>query len=123
MSKIKSILLTILGTMITGFGIGVFLTPNKIVGGGASGISTILYHTLKIAPGVSFFVINILFLLIGLKVLGKDFTLKTIFGVALISIFVQLFSYIPFYTENTFLAVIFGGVLYGLGIGLGRIKD
>ena len=63
MSKIKSILLTILGTMITGFGIGVFLTPNKIVGGGASGISTILYHTLKIAPGVSFFVINILFLL------------------------------------------------------------
>ncbi|MBE7053129.1 MAG: YitT family protein [Ruminococcaceae bacterium] len=119
MSKIKSILLTILGTMITGFGIGVFLTPNKIVGGGASGISTILYHTLKIAPGVSFFVINILFLLIGLKVLGKDFTLKTIFGVALISIFVQLFSYIPFYTENTFLAVIFGGVLYGLGIGLG----
>ena len=32
----KSILLTILGTMITGFAIGSFLTPNKIVGGGAS---------------------------------------------------------------------------------------
>jgi len=36
MKKTKSILLTILGTMMTGFAIGSFLTPNKIVGGGAS---------------------------------------------------------------------------------------
>ena len=58
MKKSKSILLTIFGTMLTGFAIGVFLTPNKIVGGGASGISTILYHTRGIQPGVSFFIIN-----------------------------------------------------------------
>ena len=38
MNRIKSLLITILGTMLTGMGIGVFLTPNKIVGGGASGL-------------------------------------------------------------------------------------
>ena len=105
--------------MITGFGIGVFLTPNKIVGGGVSGLSTILYHAFSVPPGVSFFVINIIFLIIGFRVLGKEFTVKTLFGATLISVFVQIFSYFPFYTENIVLAVVFGGVLYGLGIGLG----
>ena len=64
MSKRKSILMTILGTMITGLAIGVFLTPNKIVGGGASGISTILFHTIGIQPGISFYIINIILNLI-----------------------------------------------------------
>ncbi len=118
MKKSKSILLTVLGTMITGFGIGAFLTPNKIVGGGASGISTILYHALNIPPGVSFFAINILFLLMGLKVLGKKFVLNTLLGASLLSIFVQVFSTFPVYVENLLLATVFGGVLYGIGIGL-----
>ncbi len=85
MSKIKSIFLTVLGTMITGFGIGVFLTPNKIVGGGVSGLSTILYHTLSVPPGISFFAINIVFLIIGFKVLGRGFTIKTLIGATLLS--------------------------------------
>ncbi|MBE7011746.1 MAG: YitT family protein [Ruminococcaceae bacterium] len=121
MTKTKSILLTIIGTMITAFGIGVFLTPNKIVGGGVSGLSTILYHAFSVPPGVSFFVINFIFLAIGFKVLGKEFTLKTMLGASLISLFVQIFSYIPYYTENTMLATVFGGTLYGLGIGLGFV--
>lgn len=119
MTKMKSIFLTIFGTMITGFGVGVFLTPNKIVGGGVSGLSTILYHTMSVPPGVSFLVINLLFLLIGFKILGKSFTAKTLFGAALISFFTQIFSYIPLYMENIILATLFGGALYGLGIGLG----
>lgn len=121
MSKSKSVLLTIVGTMITAFGIGVFLTPNKIVGGGVSGLSTILYHAFSVPPGISFFVINFIFLAIGFKILGKEFTLKTLLGSSLISIFVQLFSYVPFYTENTMLATVFGGTLYGIGIGLGFV--
>ncbi|MBQ2696587.1 MAG: YitT family protein [Clostridia bacterium] len=119
MSKLKSVLLTIVGTMITGFGIGVFLTPNKVVGGGVSGLSTILYHALSIPPGVSFLVINLIFLLIGIRILGVSFTVKTLLGATLISVFVQVFSYIPLYTENIILATVFGGVLYGFGIGLG----
>lgn len=118
MSKTKSILLTIIGTMITGFGVGVFLTPNKIVGGGATGLSTLLYHTFGFEPGLSFFVINIIFLVLGLKVLGKDFVLKTLVGTFCISIFVQIFSYIKVPISNLTLATLYGGVLYGIGIGL-----
>ncbi len=123
MSKLKSFIFTLIGTMITAFGIGVFLTPNKIVGGGVSGLSTILYHTLSVPPGVSFLVINICFLLIGFKILGKTFTIKTLIGSSMLSVFVQIFSYIPFYTDNIMLATIFGGVLYGIGIGLGFVAE
>ncbi|MBR3941736.1 MAG: YitT family protein [Clostridia bacterium] len=118
MKKWKSVLFTILGTMITGFAIGSFLTPNKVVGGGASGISTILFHTFGFQPGVSFFVLNIVFLLLGLTVLGKNFILKTLLGISLLSLFTQLFNFFPIYTENLILSAIFGGALYGLGIGL-----
>lgn len=118
MKKRTAILMTILGTMTTGFAIGAFLTPNKIVGGGASGISTILFHTFGIQPGVSFFILNILFLLVGLKVLGRDFVLKTLIGTALLSLFTQIFSYFPIYTESLVLSAIFGGALYGFGIGM-----
>ena len=118
MKKTSTILFPIIGTMITGFAIGCFLTPNKIVGGGASGISTILFHTLGLQPGVSFFLINIIFLLMGLKVLGKTFVLKTLLGTSLVSLFTQLFTLWPIYTENLMLGAIFGGVLYGLGIGI-----
>ena len=117
MNKKKSILLTLIGTMLTGFAIGSFLTPNKIVGGGASGISTIIYHTLGIQPGVSFFVINILFLIVGLKVLGKEFVFKTLLGISILSVFTEVFNLFPIYTDNLILAVIFGGALYGIGIG------
>lgn len=117
MNKIKSVLMTILGTMTTGFAIGVFLTPNKIVGGGASGLSTILFHTLHIPTGVSFFLINMIFLLIGFKVLGKAFVFKTLLGVTMLSLFMQVFSVIPLETDPM-LATVFGGILYGLGIGM-----
>ncbi len=119
MKRKISYVLTIFGTMATGFAIGSFLTPNKVVGGGASGISTILFHTLGIQPGISFFVINIFFLLMGLAVLGKNFIWKTLVGITLLSFFTQVFSAFPIYTENTILATIFGGSLYGLGIGMG----
>lgn len=118
MKKMKSVLFTIFGTMITGFAIGAFLTPNKVVGGGASGISTILYHTFGIQPGLSFFIINIVFLLLGLTVLGKKFILKTLLGITLLSLFTQIFSFFPIYTENLILATVFGGILYGFGIGM-----
>lgn len=118
MKKTKSIFAIIFGTMLTGFAISVFLTPNKIVGGGVSGVATILYHTLHIPTGLSNIVLNLMLLVLGLGLLGKKFTLKTLVGAGLISLFIHLFSYIPFETENTMLATIIGGALYGLGIGI-----
>ena len=115
---INQLIGTIIGTAITGFGIAVFLTPNKIVLGGASGISTLLYHTFNIPQGLSFAAINAFLLLLCIRVLGKQFTVNTIIGAGILSAFIQLFSYIPPLTDNIILASLFGGLLYGLGIGI-----
>ena len=118
MNKIKSFFYTVIGTALTGFAVSTLLTPNKIVCGGVSGISTILYQTFKLAPGLTYAVINIVLLLAGMKFLGKEFTIKTLIGSGLISLFVQVFSYLPPITDNVFLAAFFGGTLYGFGIGI-----
>ena len=116
--KLKQNLLFIIGPIITAFGISVFYLPNRIVSGGVSGLSTILYHYAQIPPGLSFAVINIIFLLISFKIIGKEFVVKTIIGAANISIFVQLFSELPAMTSDVVLASVFGSLLYGFGIGL-----
>lgn len=118
MNKFKKYCIITFGAMIAGFAVGVFYTPNKIIGGGISGVATILYHTLGIAPGLSFAVINIVLLLIAAGVLGKAFVADTLLGSALMSLFVQLSTYIPPITDDVFLATIYGSVLYGLGLGL-----
>ena len=117
-NNLKNYALSFVGPIITAFAISIFYTPNKIVSGGVSGISTILYHLFKIEPGISFAVINALFLLISFRVIGKDFVIKTIIGATLISVFVQLFSTFQPLTDDIVLASIFGSLLYGLGIGM-----
>ncbi len=118
LKKIKSLFFTVIGTALTSFAVSTLLTPNKIVCGGVSGVSTILYQTLNIPPGLTFAVINMILLILGIKFLGKSFTVKTLFGSGMLSLFVQLFSYLPPMTDNIFLAAFFGGTLYGLGIGV-----
>ena len=122
MNRIKSYIHIIFGVMLTAAGISLFFTPNKIVSGGVSGISTIFYHMLSVPPGLSYAVINLVLLIVAWKVLGKDFVAKTIMGAALISVFVQLFSYLPPLTDDVFVATIFGAVLYGFGIGLTLVE-
>lgn len=77
-----------------------------------------LFFALGIQPGVSFTLINIILLLLAVKFLGTQFVKYTILGAALISLFVQLFTYLPPMTSDPMLAAIFGAVLYGFGIGL-----
>ena len=114
---VKNFIMFVFGITLTALAIAQFTLPNKIVGGGVSGISTILYHTVKIEPGISTAVINAILLIIGIKVLGKKFVIATLAGVGLLSVLVQVFSHLPPITENVILASVFGGVFYGVGIG------
>lgn len=116
--KLRKYATVLMGVLMVAFAISVFYAPNKIVNGGVSGIATILYHTLHIPTGVSFSIINGLLLLLAIVFLGKGFTVDTVVCTILVSIFVQVFSYIPPLTYNVFLATVFGAALYGIGIGL-----
>lgn len=122
MKSIKNILTTILGTVFTALGISLFLSPNKIVSGGVSGISIMLYNLFSVPMGISFAVINLILLLFGLKILGKEFIIKTLIGAGSLSVFIEIFAFLPPATDNVFIATVFGGTLYGVGIGIALVS-
>ena len=114
----KSLVLTFIGCILAGYAVSCILLPNKIVNGGVSGLSTVLYYAFGFPAALSNAVLNVVLLLFGFRVLGGKFVLKTVYGAGIFSIFIQLCSYLPPLTGNPILAVIFGGILYGFGIGL-----
>lgn len=118
MEKYKIWLLRLLGAIMAGFAISVFFTPNKIVCGGFSGIAIICFHLFSIPTAVVMMALNVTFLLLGLKILGKSVVINTIIGSSLLTLFVQVFSYIPPITNDVLLASLFGGIIYGVGIGI-----
>ena len=117
MRKLKSISVVILGTSLTAFGVSLFYIPNRIVTGGVSGISAILY-TLGIPPGIVYFSINILLVLISFKVLGKRFALHSALSTVALSVLVQFFSEFPPLSDNLFIASFFGSLISGFGTAL-----
>ena len=80
MSKFKTLALTLVGTFLTSIGVSVFYLPSKVVGGGVSGLATVIYHTLGIQPGITYAVINIALLTVALFILGKKFVFHTLVG-------------------------------------------
>ena len=118
MHNLKKYSVIAFGNMLTAIGLSLFYLPNKIVNGGVSGISTILYHTMHIPVGISYAALNLLLFALCLIIMGKELVINSLFGAAMLSIFVEIFSHFGAVTHNEFLAVIFGGLLYGTGLAL-----
>ncbi|WP_372752045.1 YitT family protein [Labilibaculum sp.] len=121
-SEIRSFLIITLGLTIYSFGWTAFLIPSGMIGGGVTGIGTLIYYgTEKVIPvGYSYFILNAILILIALKILGSKFGVKTIFAMLLGSILLSTMQKIftaPLVDEK-FMAAIIGGVLSGTGIGL-----
>ena len=124
--EVKAYVIITLGLLLYTLGWIVFLIPNNMVGGGVTGLSAILLYAFNIPVGASFFVINLVLLLIALKVLGKGFGMKTVYAIVIASVFYEVLpALIPdvFIQEiaisnGKLLCAIFGGVCAGLGIGI-----
>ena len=121
--KIKSGLLVLVGISLVSIAISMFLVPNKIVNGGTSGLSTIIYYTIGIKPSIANAMINGILLLFAFIFLGKKFVTKTLVSILLLAILTEVFSYFPPVTDNVLLAAIFGAALYGIGIGIVLSQD
>ena len=116
--KMKSGILVFVGITLVAIAISMFLVPNKIVNGGASGLATIIYYTIGIKPSISNAIINGILLLFSLICFGKKFVAKTVSSIVGLTLLIEVFSYFPPVTDNVLLASIFGAVLYGMGIGI-----
>ncbi|MCH1627540.1 YitT family protein [Ferdinandcohnia quinoae] len=108
----------IFGSALVGLSYNIFLLPARLAAGGVSGISTILYELFQFNPAYVQWLINIPLFFIGLIILGKDFSLKTIVGIFFVPFTIWLSADIPFKIDNPLLSAIYGGILLGVGLGI-----
>ncbi len=112
----------VLGAIIISLGYVYFIIPYKILPGGVYGIAIILHHKLGFPVGMTALVFNIVLLLVGLKLLGPRFGIKTLTALVLTSVMVDLASFwsglVPLAEDEPLLSAVFGGLLVGVGVGL-----
>lgn len=114
----KRMIFIFLGSLLFSLGLEVFLVPNQIIDGGITGISIMLAHLTGLKLGWFLFFLNLPFLFIGYKQIGKTFALSTLFGIAVMSVSTTLLHHIPGVTGDPLLAAVFGGIILGIGVGL-----
>ncbi|MBY0095517.1 YitT family protein [Mesobacillus maritimus] len=115
---VARILLITLGALLMAVGLEIFLVPNNVVDGGITGISIMLAHITGWRLGVFLFLLNLPFVYLGYKQIGKTFALSTIYGITLLSIFTVLLHHSEAFTDDVLLATVFGGMLLGIGVGI-----
>lgn len=108
----------ILGSFIFAFGLNYFIIANGLLESGFTGIALILHYLQGWPVGVTIFTLNIPLFLIGWKLWGKSFVLKTLLAVFSVSLAIELTSGIGFQTHDLLLGALYGGVLTGVGLGL-----
>ncbi|GIP41117.1 membrane protein [Paenibacillus sp. J31TS4] len=115
---LQRVFFLLLGSAIVSVGLEIFLVPNNIIDGGITGISIMLSHILNIKLGIFLTILNVPFLFLGYKQIGKTFALSTLLGVLAMSIGTTLLHPVEPITIDPLLAAVFGGVLLGIGIGI-----
>ncbi|MCK4664117.1 MAG: YitT family protein [Bacteroidales bacterium] len=116
----KTYFIITFGLLINSIGWTAFLLPAKIVGGGISGVSSLIFYASGFPVGISYLIINIFLVILGIKILGGNFGVKTIYSVIVLSVFYTFFQRIitePIINEP-FMATLLGGALAGAGVGM-----
>lgn len=112
-----SFLLITLGATLAALALEIFLVPNNIIDGGIIGISIMISYITKVKLSILTFVLNIPFLILGYKQLGKSFLIKAAYAMLVFSILLEQFKPVPELTNDILLATVFGGLLLGIGVG------
>lgn len=122
----KEYLLLTLGILIYVAGWTIFMIPNNLIGGGLTGVSSIIQYAVGIKMGYTYFVLNAILLVTAFVVIGANFGGKTIYAIILASVGLNVLQdLIPAAIIETLsvqngklMSTIMGGILSGVGIGM-----
>lgn len=118
MKEVTQLVTITIGAIIAAFGLDLFLVPNAILDGGVIGLSIIAAELTNISMSIFLIVFNIPFLYIGYRRMGLKFTLRTLYGVIILSGATAYLHHFEPVTDDLFLATIIGAVILGTGVGL-----
>jgi uncharacterized membrane-anchored protein YitT (DUF2179 family) len=97
-----------------------FILPAKITGGGVSGIGAVIYYATGFPVGITYFLINVVLVLIALKILGFSFGIKTFYSMVVITLTLTATQNLikgPL-VNDLFLSSVVGGGISGIGLGI-----
>ena len=117
-NKFRDYIYLVSGSLMSALALDMFLAPNKIAPGGASGLGTILYNALGVPVSITVFGVNLILFALGFKHLGKRVVAMTFAATVLMSGFIQIFSFLQPFTDDMLLASVLGGAMLGVGSGL-----
>ena len=113
-----SFVMLTLGSFLAALALEAFLIPNTRLDGGVTGVSIIISKLSKLPMSLLVLVLNIPFVYVGYRNLGKRFLARTVYSMVLFSIFLEVFKVLEPFTEVMLLATVYGGLILGVGVGL-----
>jgi len=127
-SKAKKIVLNnakdyvwlVLGLACCSFGFTAFILPEKVVTGGVTGLASLFHFGLGWNVALTFYLINILLLVMAYRTVGRQFVIRTIIGATITAVLIGLMQPLfpePIIKQQTFMNIIIGAILCGVGIG------
>lgn len=112
-------LIVIIGGFIAAYGLEAVLIPNNVSDGGVTGISIVGSQLFGLPLGLLIAVLNIPFVWLGYKQIGKTFAIYSIIGIASLAVGTSLMHHIPVIIQgDTLLVTVVGGIILGFGMGL-----
>jgi uncharacterized membrane-anchored protein YitT (DUF2179 family) len=117
---IKSQAIITFGLLLYALAWTAFLLPFKIISGGISGLAALIYYASNIPIGIPFIALNAILILLAFRILGKVFVLKSIYGIGVLALFLQISQSLihnPIVNDQ-FMSAMIGGILAGIGIGI-----
>lgn len=127
-TAVKEYGLITLGIALYVLGWSIFLVPNNLIGGGVTGLASIIQYATKgvVKIGYSYFVLNLGLLILALCTLGRNFGGKTVYAIIIASVGLNLCqSLIPAeicqalaVDNGKLMSTIMGGILVGVGVGM-----
>ncbi len=119
-NELNYLLYITIGSILLACGVAFFLLPAKIATGGTPGMAMLVYFVSNISTGKAMLMINIPLLLIGSKLFGWHFTLRTVYSIILTAILVDTLPELIFFPDiqSLLLSTLYGGTIIGAGVSL-----
>ena len=115
---VKTYVILFIGSILAAFGLEEFIIPNHFIDGGVVGVAIVLNHLLPLSFSAYIVILNLPFLYLGYRYIGKSFAFATFFSVSSLAYWTTVFRPLQNATQDLFLAAIFGGITIGIGVGL-----
>lgn len=119
--RIRNVLLALVGVAIDAFGMSVFVLAYEFPVGGMTGFARVINHYSGLPISVMVGIFSAVLFLLGWFLIGKEFAMTTIMASVAYPLFLGILENVdltPFIIQNRMLAGMFGGIIYGIGLGL-----